>query len=408
MATPLMNLSLPVVSSTAGPTYATMLNAALTVIDGHDHSTGKGTKVTPTGLNINADLSFGGFNATNVRSLRMVNHSAPLALPTDAACLSASGGNLYYNNGAGASIQITAGAALNAASIGAIGGDYSTSTASVFYTAASQVFSFWQDANKSASLDVGRVTIRQPGVVSPFGITVQSPNGLAAAYSLTLPAALPAATKPLGIGSTGILSAVDGFTLTDAAAILLDRAGAQTILKGGTGKLQIGTSVNEDVELLRNGSAALALTSAGIDAKSQKISNVVDPAAAQDAATKGYVDGKFPAVAWTTFAVNTGGGWVAGSGADAPAYWKDPSGVVHLRGYATAGGPLSTTIAGPAVPVGCRPLGSRVLPLPNVTDSIVDNVASITPANGNLVFLSGAPLNGTAYGLDGIVYVAEQ
>ncbi len=70
----------------------------------------------------------------------------------------------------------------------------------------------------------------------------------------------------------------------------LNRAGDQALTKGNSGKLQFGTSIATDLELLRAGAAMLALTASGIDAKTQKIVNVVDPTLAQDAATKGYVD----------------------------------------------------------------------------------------------------------------------
>ena len=60
MATTNMNLTLPTVSITVGPEWATLLNAALTDIDAHDHTSGKGVKITPAGLNINADLELNG------------------------------------------------------------------------------------------------------------------------------------------------------------------------------------------------------------------------------------------------------------------------------------------------------------------------------------------------------------
>ena len=51
--TPNMTLDLPVVSTTPGPTWATAVNEAFDTVDTHDHSTGNGVKITPTGLNIN-------------------------------------------------------------------------------------------------------------------------------------------------------------------------------------------------------------------------------------------------------------------------------------------------------------------------------------------------------------------
>ena len=53
-----MLLDLPTVSTTLGPEWATMLNTLLELVDEHDHSTDKGSNVTPAGILINATLSF--------------------------------------------------------------------------------------------------------------------------------------------------------------------------------------------------------------------------------------------------------------------------------------------------------------------------------------------------------------
>lgn len=108
MTTPNMLLDLPVVSTTLGPQWATLLNAALLLIDGHDHSTGKGPKVTSAGLNINIDLEFNGNNATEVKGV-VFSGSLPgvnLSIGTD-------GTNLYFKDGSGNVIQLTTGGGIN-------------------------------------------------------------------------------------------------------------------------------------------------------------------------------------------------------------------------------------------------------------------------------------------------------
>jgi hypothetical protein len=100
------------------------------------------------------------------------------------------------------------------------------------------------------------------------------------------------------------------FTATQqisSGALELTQAAAQAILKAGSGKLQVGTKAgnNSDVEWLTNGVVKAALLAAGgFDMKSQRIVNVTDPSAAQDAATKVYVDALQAAAppAWTTAA----------------------------------------------------------------------------------------------------------
>ena len=118
MATVNMILDLPTVSVTLGPEWAQDLNAALTLVDAHDHSTGKGVKVTPAGLNINGDLTIGSSNLTNVKSTRYTNNASTLVGASDLRAVYVTGGDLYYNNGGGTAVQITSGAAVTAASDG--------------------------------------------------------------------------------------------------------------------------------------------------------------------------------------------------------------------------------------------------------------------------------------------------
>lgn len=201
--TPFMSLLLPTVSVTLGPTYATENNTAFTTIDSHDHTSGQGVAVPTAGLNINADLAFNGFNSTLLRSSRYSAQGSPLALVTDKGCLYVAGVDLYYNDGNGNQIQLTAGGALNAASIGGIGGDYTTSTASVFYTSATKTFTFWQNTNKSALMDIGSILLRRVDNTSSAAITIKPSTSLSAGYTLTLPIALPVSTSFVGVDSSG-------------------------------------------------------------------------------------------------------------------------------------------------------------------------------------------------------------
>jgi len=109
MATTFLNLELPTVTVTLGPTWATQVNAAFEVIDAHDHSSGKGVKVPTAGLNINADLDF---NENAALSLKLVNFEDQLSAPsgsTFASSISTFSGDLYYTNDSGVAIQLTNG-----------------------------------------------------------------------------------------------------------------------------------------------------------------------------------------------------------------------------------------------------------------------------------------------------------
>lgn len=215
--TPYMNLLLPDPTITPGPLYATENNSAFGVIDAHDHTTGKGVKVPTAGININGDLDFGDFNATGFRSLRLTANISPLGTVSDLGCVYRSGIDLWYNDGNGVQIQLTAGGGLNAASIGAIGGDYTTSTASVFYTSASKTFSFTQDTNKAAAMDFGPFTFRRESLSAP-GITFQPDITLASDYTMTWPGALPGATYLMQVSTSGAVSFVNPNTIGYFAA----------------------------------------------------------------------------------------------------------------------------------------------------------------------------------------------
>ena len=82
-----MGLTLPTVSTTIGPDWATQLNAALTLIDSHTHASTFGALVPSAGININADLNMGSQDLDATRSVRFNNQDAALAVASDVRCL---------------------------------------------------------------------------------------------------------------------------------------------------------------------------------------------------------------------------------------------------------------------------------------------------------------------------------
>lgn len=205
MSTPYLNMNLPVVSVTPGPEWAEDLNTALDIIDDHDHTSGKGRPITSAALNINDDVSANNHNITSARSFNLSDQSTPISNATDVRSLYSVLGELYYNDSVGNQVQLTLDGAINATSIGGIGGDYATSTASVTYSSTSKTFFFYQNTNQSAKLDVGDLIIHET-VANANGITLKSPSSLAASYIITLPTALPASNLMLQMSTTGALS----------------------------------------------------------------------------------------------------------------------------------------------------------------------------------------------------------
>lgn len=115
--TPNMYITLPDVNGDRNA-WGTKLNTALeTVIDPHDHTSGKGAKIVPNAIDINGDLTFAGNNATNLKSIRLSTQASTLATPSDLQCVYSYGGNLYYNNNSGTAVKITNGSGVNAAGI---------------------------------------------------------------------------------------------------------------------------------------------------------------------------------------------------------------------------------------------------------------------------------------------------
>jgi hypothetical protein len=112
MPSAFMNLELPTVSVTLGPEWASALNEALELVDSHDHSSGKGTKVTPAGIEINADLSLEEYRLTLAKSVQFDDQSATLTGASHASSVYSKSGNLYYTNGSGVAVQITDGSAI--------------------------------------------------------------------------------------------------------------------------------------------------------------------------------------------------------------------------------------------------------------------------------------------------------
>jgi hypothetical protein len=215
---PNMNLPVPVVGQEPGPNYASDINNALSLIDSHNHASGSGVQVTPSGLDINTDLPFQGNNAISLRSARFNIQVTPLSGVLDLACIYFSGVDLYANDLNGNQIQITksGGIAGTSGSIANL-----TSPASASYVAGSQTFVWQSAANTPANMDFASAIFRNLSAGSN-GITVQAPLSLASSYSLTLPN-LPGSQSFMTLDASGNISApwtVDNSTLQVASNLV--------------------------------------------------------------------------------------------------------------------------------------------------------------------------------------------
>lgn len=214
---PNMNLILPGVGQTLGPQYATDLNNSLTLVDQHNHTAGYGVPVPSSGLNINADLSMGGNNLINIKSLRMTPQ-AILAGASDLSCLFVNGVDLYYNDGLGNHVRITQSGGV-AGSPGSISN--LTSPASASYVSGTSTFVWQSDANTPANMDNASIILRNL-VANSFGLTLQPPASMASNTTITLPT-IPASQKIMTLDNSGNMSApytVDNSTIEINANVI--------------------------------------------------------------------------------------------------------------------------------------------------------------------------------------------
>lgn len=234
-----MNLPVPQVGNEDGPQYATDVNNCMTIIDGHNHEPGSGVQITPSGLNINSDLSMNGNNLTNSRSLRLQNDVTPISGAADLGCLYRAGVDLYYNDGSGTQIRITQSGGV-AGTPGSISG--LTPPASATYVSGSQTFVFQSDVNTPANIDGASYILRNL-VASSKGLTLNPPNSMAADYSITLPS-LPGATNLMTMTSSGVMAAnanVDNTSLQFGGTVLSIKANG--VLQSALALRSTGTTV---------------------------------------------------------------------------------------------------------------------------------------------------------------------
>lgn len=198
---PNMNLPVPTPSVTPGPDWADDVVADMNAIDSHDHTPGKGVPITPDGLDLNADVPLNGNDLTEVRSVNFQAQGSPLAGVADLGCIYVSGADLYYNDEAGNQVRITQGGSVSG-SAGTITG-LPSGTASASYAAGT--FTFQSATSTPANMAVGPVAIGR-NAASSKTVTLAPNAAQASNFAITFPAALPASTSVVAIGSTGSLS----------------------------------------------------------------------------------------------------------------------------------------------------------------------------------------------------------
>jgi hypothetical protein len=198
--------------------WAPIMDTAIRgIVDGHDHTTSKGVKIPAAALNINDDVTFGGHSATNLAAVDFAAVAAAVVAGfAGALFLNSADNELYWRNTSGTNVKLTAGAALNVAAFtGGIGGDYAAVGALVVFDDGTDSYWFQQQLGtgvrqyarmRSADVDLYEFKANPAAGVPTQRVRLASPAALAASYTLTMPAALPAVKALVQVDSTGALT----------------------------------------------------------------------------------------------------------------------------------------------------------------------------------------------------------
>lgn len=197
-----MNLPIPTVGTESGPQYAFDVNTSLTLVDQHDHSPGKGVAISPSGININSQLSFNDNLASNVSAVifqqQLSANSTLLALSSAPG----SGGgtsDLFFTDGNGTQIQITKSGVVNASAASIPGESYNTGTF---------IWTQTQSAlpTTPANFDIGSIILRPNIAATTFGVQLSPPSSIASQYNIQMPL-LPSVQSFLTLDNTGAMAA---------------------------------------------------------------------------------------------------------------------------------------------------------------------------------------------------------
>jgi hypothetical protein len=233
-----MGLTLPTRGPSGAGVWDDSIDADLGLIDAHDHSTGKGTAVPTSGININADLTFGSLYAPI--GLHRITFASIVALSSSNKSLfvNAADNELYWRSNAGTNVKLTSGNALNVAAFtGGIGGDYTAVAAAVAFDDAGDRYTFKQNAGVGwARLASGDVRLFETGTSDTVFVGLAAPAALAGSYTLTMPLAVPGSTSLVQMDSAGVLTASN----TVANAVTLSSSLSVGTTLGVTGSATVG------------------------------------------------------------------------------------------------------------------------------------------------------------------------
>lgn len=203
---PNMALVTPVQGADRG-TWDDKINAAFALVDAHDHTSGKGVAIASAALNIDGNVAWGG-NAITGLGLITFTPIAPLVSGSKDLFVSSADNELYWRTNSGTNVKLTNGASINTTLVGGIVGDYASVGAELAYDDANKTYTFKDQSTptkKWARLGSGPVRIHEFDTTESTYVEFAVDAALAASYTVTWPAALPASTVLMQIAADGTL-----------------------------------------------------------------------------------------------------------------------------------------------------------------------------------------------------------
>lgn len=173
MANNITGIVEPTVLVTLGPTYATDVNASITAIDNHDHTTNNGLSVPfgggSPGVAIVGDQNMGSFSLNNLASTQYTSLGGAGTTPSFTSGLYtktiSTTNELFWVDSAGLQVQITTGGGLGPSGVPAnngFNGDYVSASASALYNLSGLAYEFYQNSGSTLASGLFNTLYLQP------------------------------------------------------------------------------------------------------------------------------------------------------------------------------------------------------------------------------------------------------
>lgn len=186
--------------------WDTEINAALSLLDAHDHTSGKGLRIASAAIDINADLSYGGYFISALGKMSFTAIAAP-STGSKALYVSSADNELYWRTNGGTNVKLTSGTALNISIVGGIVGDYASTGAEVAYDDANDRYTFKQQTTFPwAKIACGGIQLFEFNTTESVSVRLLAPSVLGASYDLTFPSAVPGTVALMQVSTAGVIT----------------------------------------------------------------------------------------------------------------------------------------------------------------------------------------------------------